>query len=711
MNSSSTNSEHEIRVFRSTDPIRGLFNDTLPIEVPVFFSNISAHENLTRLFGSSFRENIEYWKTSQSANSETDWMRILVATHFDVNKEELFEKPYQVDTVTTTNKRRRIWLPHFRSQFRNSLFMHDHQGKILYYTGMSSCTLRAPSKLGPTNSSHGVKYSLTSFRRLGDHFSDEGAQANQVETVPEEWVRHFFVYRKTRRLFQFFDSPEFTRLEEQFPFLLLLDVQSAFSSIYTHSISWAIRGQEHSKDLSKGANHSPKLRDYPFGHEFDRIMQKSNWNETNGIVVGPELSRIFAEIIFQRIDADGLADANKRLGLDSDETAAQRFRVLRYVDDYFVFAQSQYIADVIKHSLAKTLDIYKLEFNSSKTELLQRPFLSGEGQLSHDVSQLIRNRMSELSAITNEIDPLTPRQRANKLSNWRKGFIADIRATCKLHGMGLSLTMSRIPAAIRERSFRLLMGKDPLPVDIAAVRADLAWTLADLCGYLLSLQKTEAATVSFCTCVLVCLRLNVAAGGILERTPQLERLFERCREILSAMTTEFNEDTRDHQQKRLGNLCICNLIACMSEIPAPLWLHEKELQEFLNFDPNRFTEEHYFELITILYYCSKTQNDYSNSDSLVNRLVELINQKGLTDAGLSYSFFDTMSCPIISKRSKRKLLVAASSNQKVSQSFIRTNASKDLVTDEFTKHPWFVNWTSNILMLQMFRRKTAVQVY
>ncbi|EXS67912.1 hypothetical protein BF95_26490 [Sphingobium sp. Ant17] len=39
-----------------------------------------------------------------------------------------------------------------------------------------------------------------------------------------------------------------------------------------------------------------------FANEFDRLMQSMNYNETNGICVGPEISRVFAEIIFSEVD-------------------------------------------------------------------------------------------------------------------------------------------------------------------------------------------------------------------------------------------------------------------------------------------------------------------------------------------------------------------------------------------------------------------------
>lgn len=41
-----------------------------------------------------------------------------------------------------------------------------------------------------------------------------------------------------------------------------------------------------------------------FGSKFDSLMQRMNYNETNGILIGPEVSRIFSEIILQAVDAE-----------------------------------------------------------------------------------------------------------------------------------------------------------------------------------------------------------------------------------------------------------------------------------------------------------------------------------------------------------------------------------------------------------------------
>ena len=58
-------------------------------------------------------------------------------------------------------------------------------------------------------------------------------------------------------------------------------------------------------------------------------MQLANYNETNGIVVGPEVSRIFEEVILQQIDLNVLSkleNSGLKYGVD--------FEVRRYVDDF-----------------------------------------------------------------------------------------------------------------------------------------------------------------------------------------------------------------------------------------------------------------------------------------------------------------------------------------------------------------------------------------
>src|SRR3546814_6195653 len=72
-------------------------------------------------------------------------------------------------------------------------------------------------------------------------------------------------------------------------------------------------------------------------------MQRANYNETNGIVVGPEFSRVFAEIILQRVDQKVIANlAVNGLVFNRD------YEIRRYVDDFFVFSNATEILDKVE---------------------------------------------------------------------------------------------------------------------------------------------------------------------------------------------------------------------------------------------------------------------------------------------------------------------------------------------------------------------------
>jgi len=79
-----------------------------------------------------------------------------------------------------------------------------------------------------------------------------------------------------------------------------------------------------------------------FGYKFDKLLMDLNYNETNGIVIGPEFSRIFAEIILQRIDLHVLRRTEEQ-GLKHKTD----YEVFRYVDDYFLFCNDEHVKDLV----------------------------------------------------------------------------------------------------------------------------------------------------------------------------------------------------------------------------------------------------------------------------------------------------------------------------------------------------------------------------
>ena len=198
-----------------------------------------------------------------------------------------------------------------------------------------------------------------------------------------ENLKTYFSYEKYANIYKFYEDYRYQRAEKKFKYLVKFDLQSCFDSIYTHTISWATAG---------GANKVKVLPGYHgswVGDAFDNLMQSVNARETNGIVIGPEFSRIFAEIILQYIDQKVEQELlKKNLRLKST------YECYRYVDDYFLFYNDENVRNLFMESLTKWLKEFKLQINPSKTEVYERPFITKVTIAKQRIENLLSNIFS-----------------------------------------------------------------------------------------------------------------------------------------------------------------------------------------------------------------------------------------------------------------------------------------------------------------------------
>lgn len=146
----------------------------------------------------------------------------------------------------------------------------------------------------------------------------------------------------------------------QYKYYLKLDYKACFDSIYSHTFNWLL--MPNVDDAKKG---NPSLF-----NTIDRELQNINGRVTNGIVVGPEFSRMAAEILLQHVD-EMVASKLSLLGL----TAYLDYKVFRYVDDIFVFANDQNILDNIYTSYKDYASRFHLQINELKLEKGETPFI------------------------------------------------------------------------------------------------------------------------------------------------------------------------------------------------------------------------------------------------------------------------------------------------------------------------------------------------
>lgn len=137
----------------------------------------------------------------------------------------------------------------------------------------------------------------------------------------------------------------------EYSHLLHTDVTDCYGSLYTHSISWALHGLEIAK-ASKG-------KKALLGDEIDSHIQAGRYGQTNGISQGSVLMDFIAEIVLSYVD-----------GLISDQLSdSKNVKILRYRDDYRIFANSDSDAEYVLKIVSDQLRAVGMRLGVAKTFL------------------------------------------------------------------------------------------------------------------------------------------------------------------------------------------------------------------------------------------------------------------------------------------------------------------------------------------------------
>ena len=131
-----------------------------------------------------------------------------------------------------------------------------------------------------------------------------------------------------------------------------MDYKSCFGSIYTHAYKWIIERNVIDSTAADNSN---------FFISIDRVLQNINGKSSNGLIVGPEFSRMIAEVLLQQIDSDVL------LALSADGIKRNKdYTIYRYVDDIFVFTSTQEYLEKIIEKYKMLGEKYLLQLNELK---------------------------------------------------------------------------------------------------------------------------------------------------------------------------------------------------------------------------------------------------------------------------------------------------------------------------------------------------------
>lgn len=677
-----------------------LLTDTLPYEVPVLFSNRGLYETLRSAYDKYYTTIVKKRAQGMEYNAPETIEYFVIKYFFaDSSLSKLKEKiaklfranllPYEYLITKNKDQQRKISLIHPISQIKICDFYSHYADEILFHTSCSDVSLRHP-----------IKVTSRTFRQhtsLLNKLTKEEEHANcddlreviedknnfELEDIPN----NYFVYRKYRLIHAFYASKEFLELEQRFCLCFKFDIKRCFDSIYTHSISWAIKGKTYAKN-SKNSKET-------FENKIDVLMQKSNWGETHGIPIGSEFSRIFAEIILQKIDqevecmleaADG---KNLKNGID--------FKVRRYVDDYFVFVNSEEIGKAILTEYESVLLKYKLFPNEKKYAIISRPFITSITVAKQKISEELKETLQKFHNI-DQNDRLSSKNIFNNADNCSytivKRSIDNIRTTIfdnKIEMIDISnLILSQIKTELAKvlKIIISLKNVDELYMIqiIKGAKKYLTFVL-DISFYVFHLSARANATYGICK---ICFEVLEILKKINDNNLEKE-----IKQLIYSQFSLFFENKK--ATKPL--IEFLDIIWVINELGNSYNLPEKRLLDMISIENHILS---YFEIMVILSYI-KDNKDYSKTHELVLRHIKENFKKPIDifeHADTFMLFFDVIKCPYIEKNYKIEILNSAG-----------FNSNQELIINFITNKKWFYGWDEKLTLKKLFEIKELQTAY
>lgn len=584
----------------TTNKLRTLLTDVLPYELPLWFSNFTMYKRFS---------------TSTHFNS----YKQVSGLDFD-NKSGAYI-PLSYFVYRGGNKTpRTISIMHPVAQLKVCDFYHQYDDLVEYYCTKSKYSLRHPYR--------------KSTKFYGK--AQEGSKViDGVESADEERIvsSSYFKYKKYPFLYRFFESYEYHKLEKQYHSMLQVDVSKCFPSIYTHSIGWAVKNRRLAKATPRAIG--------SFDGEFDNLMQITNYRETNGIIIGPEISRIFAEIILQKIDLNLVEKMTK-----VNYTISKDYDFRRYVDDYFVFFRSENVKKSFIKKLESSLVEYKMYLNEAKTTITSRPFATDISLAKHALSQAVQlyysSRYKEQGTETESIVQLgNPSSKANRT-------IAEIKMALANYKIEYYSISNYLFSSITTRMLSYLKKVERLE---EKEEFHLNWLLVDL-DVLFFVHAMDIR-------IRPTDRLARLIYDVLERTSDWpenyreiihKKIFDNVKQAISIFINHAND---------IGGLETLNLLIILTMLPSKYQLPEHRLSEYLgNLEIHSETNDFYFRWITSMIYVGKREEYKEIRDQLIQSAGNYLlgNDDMFISSEYFMFYFDYMACPYIDENVRQEVM-------------------------------------------------------
>ncbi len=637
------------------DKARILLTEILPYEVPMLFSNEGFYKIV-----SGGKYSIFFKKIHELSNAGSGKKKYGIPFNYEIRK-------------NIKGETRTLSIIHPYCQFHFIELYEKYDSLMLNLCSKSQLSLRRISKV--------AKY----YYSPDFVYSEENHKNEELEIEPDilsedtKYLKSYFTYYPIDLIYKFYEGDKFQRLEQRFNYLMEFDISSCFYHIYTHSITWAVKDKESAKRNTNSIS---------FENTFDKLMQLANYNETNGIVVGPEISRIFAEIILQQIDVNVLKkiEGKYQYGVD--------YIVRRYVDDYFVFSNKPEILEVVKKEFQMELGFYKLYLNPVKIDIKTPPFITNISVGKHELQEIMLRLYENLFTVKTDGLECEVHENIRRLVRIRRPhsisqrFIKEFKSIVKRNNLTYDVLSKDIIRFFKTKFSKILKSGE-LEKDKEVVE-NLFITLFEILFYAYSLNINANTTFKISQIIVLASKYLEKQNLDLKHTVYA-KIFQEADFVLTNFQLKFKTSE--------ASIEVLNLIIALKKLNDSYCFSLKKLKKILGIDePASYKKLNYFHLITLLYYMD-CKDVYAELKKEIENYIEkkyIEDEDPFSKSELTMLFFDYINCPFVDNSSKIRIM---KSTKYASSNF---NEKIKEITDQ---EVWFMNWDTEIDLERVLKKK------
>lgn len=497
------------------------------------------------------------------------------------------------------------------------------------------------------------------------YLSDDVQKSN-----PEESIKHFFAYKYYNNINDFYDDYRFLRAEKKFALMEKTDLEHCFDSIKPEMLSEAMFGCKMDE-----AQETMACAFYNLNQSYEN--KPENGKPGEGIVIGPEFSRIYAEIIMQRVDADC------EVQLESNGIVLNRDYVFyRYVDDGFLFCNNYQVKDKFNAIYESCLSKYGLKRGNEKDNdkhrfFEQRPFLenltAGKLALINLIADRFENRLDTFKGFkkvqAGHYDVPTVLD--------YKSFVQSVRAIMQTYGLKYKEVMSFILGMMNKRLTVLLgefnhlykqycqaefmseISEEGSHIKLQYERGFLNFldNLTEVLFYFFSCDSRMSTSTKV---VAMINHLQLFVRGKFQfsdgdwSTKFNQELIEAFDERITDLTQNLFESVGTDTVSYIETLNFLEPQKCMS---TAVQIHPRRLSVLMEKINDKLS---FFSVFQVLHYIKDDNRYTALKEELMlwieQKTASLFEQTKVSETESILVFFETLCCPWVEKNKKKELM-------------------------------------------------------